>query len=435
VAVTSIAGRIMNHEDVTRMVTQDYTHDDMRNEVMNIHDFEAGRLIRRLVQFLGEPQVARRLRRYEAGLAHSGTIYREYYLKQKHPWFPAVEEYYQLVRKAKSIHKHLTTELKALATDAKKVITLQNSMPDSVRSKYRKDLLDFDSGLNYLFEIHVAWHFFSQDYSLRWYDGGSGKRPEFLVKAPGLDFNVECKRISVDIARKIHRKDFVLLADRLMPLVEKRRYAGKIHIVVKDNLKSATICTICDRICDLVDRRILEGEHEIADLGSVMLDLRGASGLVVDLSERVNRLYETKADNAHGAIFAGSDGERPIDPIELTAVSTKADQVLNGIRDRLSDAKTQLEKSKPGLVTCLLEGIDGFALRKLREHSGLQLMTREVLSDDKFSHIAAIVYWSESMVQTAANSEDIFNAGLLFKNGKCRFESARVFKFLNPPTF
>jgi hypothetical protein len=89
----------------------------------------------------------------------------------------------------------------------------------------------------------------------------------------------------VDIARKIHRKASVLLAGRLIPQVEKRKYAGRIDIVVKDNLKGATACTLCERICDLMDRGILEGEHGIPDLGSVTLGLTRASGLVIDLND------------------------------------------------------------------------------------------------------------------------------------------------------
>ncbi len=178
----------------------------MKNKVANISQREAGSLINRLVEFLGKYDVKHCLQKYEHSLKTAGPIFREYYLKWRHPWLGALVQYYELANKAKSICRHLTPELEALAIDAKKVVTLQKNMPNSVKENYRKNLLDFDSARNYLFEIEVAWHFFVNNCDIIWYEANSSKLPEFLVRAPSFHFNVECKRISVDIARKIHRK-------------------------------------------------------------------------------------------------------------------------------------------------------------------------------------------------------------------------------------
>ncbi|MBL7152839.1 MAG: hypothetical protein ISS79_03925 [Phycisphaerae bacterium] len=402
----------------------------------DIYENKAGSLINKLVGFLGEPNVKRCLQRHERSLKSAGPIFREYYLKKRHPWLSALEQYYELTNKAKSIHKHLTPELQALAIDAKKVIALQNKVSDSVKKKYKRVLLDSNHAHNYLFEIHVAWHFFANGHDIQWYEDDSSKQPEFIVKLPGLQFNVECKRISVDIARKIHRKDFYGFADKLIPEIEKINYAGRLDIILEERLKSSNCNKLCMEVMKVMNGGMLQGDCEIAPFGSLALDMSYASGVSIDMNESMEKLYERKADEACGAIFARSEGGKPVDPIELTVMSKKADEVLDTIKDRISEAaEEQLDVSKPGLIACFLEGIDGFELHKLRSNSGLQVMTNYILDKDEFSHIAGISYSSESMVKKGSNYEEIFNAGLFFRNHKCKFEEAKTFTFISPPKF
>jgi len=407
----------------------------MANELTDIYADKAGSLINKLIEFLGEPNVKRSLESRERAMKSAGPIFREYYLKDRHPWLSALVQYYELTHKAKSLKRNLKPELKALAIDAHKVLTLQKSMPDSVKNKYRRDLLDVNTVPSYLFEINIAWHF-SKHYDLKWCENDSGKHPEFLVKTPGFEFYVECKRISVDIARKIHRKDMYLLSDKLIPEINKRNYSGRLDIVLEDRLKSGIINKLCAKVLNVIDAGVLEGEVEIAPFGSLALDLSSVSGVVIDMNKRMKEFYKRKADEAHGAIFAMSEGGRPVDPIEFTVMSKKGDTVLDEIHEKISDAaELQLDESKPGLIACFLEEIDGFELEKLRSESGLQLMTNHVLDKNKLSHVLGIVYSSETMVKIGEGCEEIFNASLFFRSQKCKFEEAKTFKFLSPAKF
>ena len=407
----------------------------MENQVTDIYPHKSGSLINKLVEFLGERNVKDCLRRYKEALKSAGPIFREYYLKQRHPWLSALGQYYELTNKAKSIHRNLTPELKALVIDAKKVVTLQENMPDSVKNKYRTVLLDTDHARNYLFEIQTAWHFFVKDYDIRWYEDSSSKHPEFLVEAPGFHFNVECKWISVDIARKIHRKDFYGFADKLIPEIQKRNYVGRLDIILKGRLKSGTFEKLCANVLKVIDGGILHGGCQIAPFGSLTLDLSCFSGVVIDINEHMWKLYERKADKAHGALFAKAEGTKALDPIELIVMSEKADTVLDGIKGKISNAEKQLDQSKPGLIVCFLEGVNGFEVHNLKSESGLQIMTNDVLWKNKFSHVAGISYSSESMVEKGGNYEEIFNPALFFRNHKCKFQEAKTFEFISPPRF
>jgi len=415
--------------------SNEYIYDDMKKEVADIYQHKAGSLIKKLIEFLGERNVKSCLKRHGEALKSAGPVFRGYYLKWRHPWLSALGQYYKLTNKAKSVHRHLTPELKALVIDAKKVVTLQEKMPDSVKNKYRTVLLDNDHARNYLFEIKTAWHFFVKGYDIRWYEDDSSKRPEFLVTAPGLQFNVERKWISVDIARKIHRKDFYGFADKLIPHIQKRNYAGKLDIILKDRLKSGTFKKLSANVLKVIDGGILHGDCEIAPFGSLTLDLSCVSGVVIDIDEHMEKLYERKSDKAQGALFAKAEGTKALDPIELTVMSEKADTVLDGIKDKISNAEKQLDESKPGLIVCFLEGVNGFELHKLKSESGLQLMTNYALSKDQFSHVVGISYSFESMVEKGSNYEVIFNPALFFRNHKCKFQEAKTFKFISPPRF
>ncbi len=400
-----------------------------RAGVADVHDYEVSRLIHRLVSFLGPITVERCIQKYNASLQSSGPVFRDYYLKHRHPWWNALSDFFKLEKAGKSIVKNLTEGLKTLAGDSKKVTTLEKLMPDTVREKYRKDLIDDNRANDYLFEIDIAWHFFQKGYDIKWYESGLESHSEFLVRTPEFEFNVECKRISVDISRRIRRRDFYRLAEQLIPKISKMGYSGMIDIVLKDKLhcNDKFLNELASQVVNEVNNGRLQGGFEIP-FGSLVLELVSAKGNPVDLYERFNHLRRRKSEQAHGAIFAKSKDRRPVDPVELTLMCERADNVLDGIRDRIMKAKTQLDELKPGLIACFLEGVDD--LRELAKDSGLQIMSNLLLAKETFSHIAAISYSSEPLIERNAESERFFNQALIFRNQHCRCEKAKDFQFL-----
>ena len=403
----------------------------MGNPFAEIHDYEVSKLVNRLITFLGRREVENCLRRYQTSLTSSGPVFRDYYIKTRHPWWEALTQYYDLERQGKSILKHLTEELKILAGDAKKVSIIQQIMPDSVRRKYIRDLTDDNRAYDYLFELHVAWHFFLKGYDIQWHENAATPHSEFLIQSPQLEFNVECKRVSVDAFKRIRRKDFYRLAERIIPYIEGKGYSGSIDINLSDRLHAddKSINNLCDQVISQINERNLKGIIYIPS-GSYTVDLDVATGAIANLYDRFNKLWERKPHNAHGAIFAKSQKGKPIDPIEMILKSERSDSVLRGIGDKLSKAaETQLSVQKPGLLCCYLEGI--YDLRELAKDSGLQIMTSVLLNRDDFNHIAAIVYSSEVLKDRKMDAETFFNQGLIFSNPKCKYEKARDFEFLS----
>ena len=110
-------------------------------------------------------------------------------------------------------------------------------------------------------------------------------------------------------------------------------------------------------------------------------------------------------------------------------MSEKSDDVLERIKDRLREAKNQLEGSKPGLICCYLEGI--YDLTELAQNSGLQIMTSLLFSKDNLNHVAAVSYSSENIINRFSNTETYFNQGLIYRNPYCKFEKAKDYKYLS----
>lgn len=408
----------------------------MENPIADIYDYEVSNLINKLLRFLGRKEVENCLHKYQASLQYSGPIFRKFYLKNRHPWWQPLTKYFELEKTGKSIRRNVTEEIKVLVGDAKKVTTLQKLMPDSVKMKYKRDLIDDNRAYDYLFEIQVAWHFFRKGYGIQWHENNSIPHSEFLVKSPEFEFNVECKRISIDASRKIRRRDFYRLADKIIPKIQRQGYSGYIDIALKERLHGDD--KFLDKLSSQVISKInvdrLKGSYQIP-LGSLSIDLKSDSGIVIDFDDCVKKFSAKNQFQTHGLILAKSKDGKPIDPIGITLKSERADNILSGIRDKISEAaKTQLDKSKPGLIVCFLEGINDVGLDKLATNSGLQKMTSLLFLKDELSHIAAIGYSSESIVKKTTNTEEFSNEGLTFSNPHCKFEKAKSFQFLSKAT-
>ena len=140
------------------------------NQVSDIHDFEVPNLVNKLINFIGRAEIENSLQRYKRSLQSSGPVFSEYYLKTRHPWWEALIEYFKLEKTGKSIKRNLNERIKILAGDAKKISELQRLMPDKIKAKYKKDLIDDKRAYDYLFEIQIAWHFFLKGCEIIWHE-------------------------------------------------------------------------------------------------------------------------------------------------------------------------------------------------------------------------------------------------------------------------
>ncbi len=214
-------------------------------------------------------------------------------------------------------------------------------MPGSVRNKFRKDLLDEKRTFDYLFELEIAWHFLVNNHSLSWYEEDGF--PDFIVKTSEFDFNVECKRITVDASRKTWRSDFCRLVEKFLPEVKKLNYKGVIEVELNDRLHSNNkhIEQLSLQLLKSIINDGIQGTFELS-FGNVSTNLKQSDGEIVDFKEKYQKMWARKAHEAHGVIYASEKNGKPVNPIELTLKSRKSEKVLEGIKRILNNHRLEV---------------------------------------------------------------------------------------------
>lgn len=403
----------------------------MRKSEADINDNQASYYINKLYNFLGPLNVEKALKKHKRALDLSGPIVSKTILRNRHPWWDTFSKVLDMKKSGMSIKKHLTHEIKMLAADGLRISKLKKFMPDSVQRKYKRDLIDKHRAFDYLFEIHIAWHYYIEGNELQWYEDDGKKHPEFLVKAPGFDFNVECKRISVDMKRKITREDFSRFVEKLFSEIEKKDYSGNIDIILDDRLESNKIDPLVAAAVKLLNSGNICQIFQMP-YGKFHLNLTMKDGKEINIKEISKQLLDTNNLGKHIAFFSSQkNGDNLVDPIIVSLKSKKSDKVLNGIYDKIYEAASeQLIDSMPSIIVAFLE--DVYDLRDLGSGgTGLQVMTNELLSKKKFSHIAGISYCSETQIFRNSTSETYNSQNLFFRNQNCKFENAKNYPFIN----
>ncbi len=402
----------------------------MRSSESNLKDNDASYYINKLFEFIGSFEVEKALQKHKRTLALSGPIVSKTILRNRHPWWNAVSKVLDMKKKGMSIKRRLTPEIKMLVADGLRITKLKRFMPDSVQRKYKRDLVDTHRAFDYLFEIQIAWHYYIKGHELQWYEDDGEKHPEFLVKTPSFDFNVECKRISVDMKRKITRERFSRFVEKLFSGIDKINYSGNIDIVLNDRLESNYIDQLTEDIVGLVNSGKTKQIYQ-KPYGEVRLSLTTKIGKEINFEEVYKQPSDAEPRGKHIAyISLQKNGDNVVDPIIVSIVSKKPDKLLEGIYEKLYDAaSSQLNNSTPGIIVAFLEDICD--LRDLGSGTGLQLMTNKLLSKERLSHIAGISYCSETQIIRHITSEEFSFQNLFFRNPNCKFEDVKNYQFIN----
>lgn len=394
---------------------------------------EAPNLINKLIRFLSPKKVEAFIRESDLSISstNASPFFREYYIKNRHPWHRPLKQFLELDKQGKSIKSNLTTELKALAVDALRITELARTMPESIRNKYETDLLDVDRAKDYLFEIEMAWHFHSrQNHKICWHQDTSKQSSEFTVNTDHFEFEVECKTISPDAGRKVHRGDFLRFADILFGSLKNMGLQGKLGITLKERLESkdSTLDNMASKIIERVQDN-KKGSFKL-EFGKIEIDFLEHSDEEMDFNIMGSKFQEKLHPWAHGIIMALRGHKPPycVNPISIVLQSVRGDEFVKTLKEKLSEAgKKQLSNSKPGLICCFLPEIEDFS--KLGKKNNLELLSRELFQKPDLSHIAAILYKSDASISPILEGDFIGNQTLTYYNDSCRFEKVKEYKF------
>jgi hypothetical protein len=201
-----------------------------------IYTQDVPELVGSLIQLLGIGRVRKAVQSWNKSIQSSRGLVKEYFARNSFRWWPAFKDYWDAERKQVA---DFPLSVIALAKDARKLFDLLPEMPASVRKKFAHALSSRENSPSHVFEISIAWHFWKQGHSIQWFKDGEGPIPEFLVKTPTFEFEVECKQIGVDSSRSVSRLDFCRLAQEIVDAAKAQKVMGQIDVVLNRPLSSA----------------------------------------------------------------------------------------------------------------------------------------------------------------------------------------------------
>jgi hypothetical protein len=168
-------------------------------------------------------------------LAHHGCLY-QYWVEQHRPWLFAFRQYDKITASGIHTPPQWPVTIQKLAGDGLMIASLHRGMSDDVRVKYRKDLLTRQHG-DFMFEISTAWHYYLKGFDIQWYPLGHSKCPEFRVRGGGLDFDVECRRFSLDVSEKIKTSTMADVCDGLHKVLADNGVWGEVDVELSDDFR------------------------------------------------------------------------------------------------------------------------------------------------------------------------------------------------------
>jgi hypothetical protein len=130
-----------------------------------------------------------------------------------------------------------TYELLAFATG---IASIYHQLRPHAQNRLRGQLLDglkSETGLLPLqLEVSTITHLVRAGYSVEPHDLEAGGGYDFLASKDGLEVEVECKLLSGDIGRKIHKRLFAKLAHALTPVLTQLFQAASTGLLVRITL-------------------------------------------------------------------------------------------------------------------------------------------------------------------------------------------------------
>lgn len=402
----------------------------MSNAINTIRAIETPEHIEKLIEFCGRNRIKKAIQKYKKSILFSKPIYREYYLKFRHPWWEAFIVYNKYLKSRKPFTGELDERLINLVCDAKMIELLQEKMPNNVKKKFKRDLLDNNSAVSYLLELKTAWQYYLKGHQIVWYDNKK-KHPEFKVITNSFEFDVECKRISVDANRKIRRSDFYRFMDILVPKLIDMKIMGNIEIILQSRLQNSPskLKHIGLKILEHIKSGDFIEDFYLEDI-LIKTNLVKGGNIIVNIEERYTDFYSRLPSGAHGIIIPRNFNNYPVDPLEIIVKSEKSDKYLSGVYKKLQNAaSTQLSNDIPGLIVCHIPEIIDFT--GLEKDSSLVNMTNKLFSKKENKHLAAIIYVSDTLLLPKFYGGLTQNPALLYRNHNCKFDKITNYQFLN----
>jgi hypothetical protein len=304
-----------------------------------------------------------------------------------------------------------------------------------------RDALQSDVGLNPIaLELATAAHLARRGFDVAFADLETGGGFDLLATRNGAEIEVECKTVSGDVGKQIHRRRFAQLAFRLLPVL-RAALPGLSGGILARLVMPGRLDGQAERqgaIADTVGRALSTLEPfpgpEPCSVEITRFDTTGTPFDRPDLPDQDSiRAFARErlgADNPHILAF-GRPREKAI---VVVTESRRSDRILRGIMRQLKEAaETQFSRARPAVLAVQFVDISADEMLELARAdssdparaSGLQLASSAFLDSPKRDHIHTVVYRALGTAsRTTSRREDVIEQAVS--------ESAPSYVFRNP---
>lgn len=289
---------------------------------------------------------------------------------------------------------------------------------DRLRKRVKGALNEPDAMRGYLLELGTATHFARRGHKLQWPEMvGLGTFDLLVTDLAESGLEIECKSISEDKGRSVHRYEALVFHSLLLPELAAIRKNLKVGLSVvltvpgrlptrhaalallakrvKQQINSASSATLDD------GTSIRISEFDPTQLGEVVRDHR--LKVVRPLIESV-----TGTKNREGMLLGSDAGGA----IAFVVQSEVEDDFMDATFETLSDAaKRQLTRTRPGILIVGFDGLDGDQLLSIagqdsdasQPPTALTLRASKFLSSGHRDYVVGIGFLSRSELMPAAD--------------------------------
>lgn len=278
-------------------------------------------------------------------------------------------------------------------------------------------------------EARVATHFVRRGHEIRFPELGHGKETfDLLVETLGArGLEVECKVVTIDKGRKVHREEAFAFHHQLQPLVD--RTARQIQTGI------ALVVTVpgrmpgdhdCGNLVRAVERQLVSGQqcglHDGVEVRVIDFRPEALGQLARPLSPQNVAAVERITGTANRETMVYRPAGHP-GTVIVVLQSSEPDSVLHEVFATLADsaARMQLTGTRPGLF---IAGFEDLEARKLSaaatddgvggQYSALAHQASQFLEREDFPHVVGVGFFSAPDFRESADTHEAGGSAYYF---------------------
>jgi hypothetical protein len=264
---------------------------------------------------------------------------------------------------------------------------------------------------SFFLEMEIALRLFEEGFEVEFPDIEGTGLVDLFFRKDAVEGEVECKSLSADAGRKIHRKDFYRFVDAIRSTIEAHassRSRSILLVTLRDRLPTDDISQNTLRAAAL---RVLKAPERRGEHGPFFSVEREAFEQRLDptflqdhatFARRQSEFY-TACQKAFGDACHVTGGMGPDGACFVVMRSEREDDHSKPTLEAIKKAATQLSSSRPGFVAVQYEDIEArdLTLPHLRRRSAL--LANNVFHSSHGAHVAGVYYCAYAGLQVDQN--------------------------------